>query len=155
MSNIFSKDEMEEIVRRIEESYNVAGKQVKMTIEIIDEVNNKEAREDEVRKAVYNLIEQLKDSRVKADQLLSENTTDYPRTTSGIIYNISTVRRRVFLITKVSLKNIDIEKYNHEYYKATITYRKYSTYKNGTCEYKIYMLIGKDNKIVDISEKDF
>ena len=154
MGNIFSKDEMESIVKRIEETYNVAGKQVKLTIEINDD-NNNDDREAEVRKAVDNLIEQLKDSHIMAEHLLSENTTDYPRTTSGIIYNISTVRRRVFLITKVSLKNIDIEKYNHEYYKATITYRKYSTYKNGTCEYKIYMLIGKDNKIVDISEKDF
>ena len=44
MSNIFSTNEMEEIVRRIEETYNVSGKQVKLTIEIIDDTFNKETQ---------------------------------------------------------------------------------------------------------------
>ena len=37
MSNIFNTNEMEVIVKRIEETYNVSGKKVKLTIEIIDE----------------------------------------------------------------------------------------------------------------------
>ena len=156
MSNIFSKDEMEEIVRRIEESYNVAGKQVKMTIEIIDEVNKKETkdtREDDVRKAVEDLVEQMKDSHVMSHYLLSESIKDYYKSIYTIKYNIATIRRKVLLSTEISLENIDVEKCNDGNYKATISYRKCNHY-NDTVR-KIYMLLGDDNKIIDISELYF
>ena len=55
MSNIFNTNEMEAIIKRIEETYNVSGKKVKLTIEIIDEnkdTTNNESHNDREKEVI-------------------------------------------------------------------------------------------------------
>ena len=159
MSNIFSKDEMEAIVKRIEETYNVSGKQVKLTIEIIDDndsnkVETHDAREKEVIKVTEELFDKMQDLDIDSESFITDMSI---QSLVEVKYHLSSVRQDLQFHTRPILLSIDVEKCSYYDYKVTVNYRfnKCDFSSTSYRDYKFYMIIGRDDKISKISEKEF